>query len=45
MYGFLRKVLPKATADALIIFWYILLIFLVIALSHGGHGEFRYLNI
>lgn len=45
MYGFLRRFLPKAAADAAIIIWYLLLIFLVIALFQGGQGEFRYLNI
>jgi len=45
MYGFLRRFLPKAAADALIIFWYLLLIFLVLALSQGGQEGFRYLNI
>lgn len=45
MYGLLRRFLPKAAADALIIFWYLLLIFLVIALSYTGQGEFRYLNV
>lgn len=45
MYGFLRGFLPKAAADALVVLWYLLLIFLVIALSGSGLEEFRYLNI
>jgi len=45
MYVLLRRFLPKPAADAAITAWYLLLIFLVAALSHSGHGVFRYLKV
>jgi hypothetical protein len=45
MYGLLRAYIPKTAADILMVIWYIILIFLIIAFSGTGESEFRYLRI
>ncbi len=45
MYGFLLLHIPKTAADIIMAVWYVILLFLIIALSGTGESEFRYLNI